>query len=136
MARKHKVKYPCQYHKVSENRTINTINYLVNGWRTFRGHRFLGFIQTFEDAITSLKIDDVNYIACHLFFFDKPYLIAPEGQEDTAEIAKKKPWILMFMGNDDSSYAKRFGTRMQALTAFEEMEIFSEFFAHQCWMYN
>ena len=59
-----KNKFPCLSHRISDNKTINLINYLTHGWHQFKEHRFLGFIVTYEDAVESLIIDGKNYIAC------------------------------------------------------------------------
>jgi len=121
--------FPCNNHKISDNYTINLINYLTHGWINFKEHRFLGFIETHENAVTSLTIENKNYIATHIFFCDKDYLCNDKNFEE-------KPYILMFKGNDDLSYAKRFKSLHDALEFFEKTDIFSKHIEDQCFMYN
>jgi len=116
-------------HKGSENRMINTINYLTCGFRSFKDHFFLGFVKTHEDAVESLVIDGVNYIACHVFFCDSDYLCNDQN-------FKEKPYILMFKGNDDLSYAKRFKELKGAIEFFNKMDLFTRDIESQCFMYN
>ena len=122
---------PCLNHKGSENRHINTINYLVDGWHTFKEHRFLGFIPTHDTCITSLLHEGKNYIATHVFFCDVDYL-----SDDDVTIIKEKPYILMFMGNDDISYAMRFKTMRDALFFFDDLEEFTLDIQKKCQGYN
>jgi len=117
----------CQKH--SENNLISMINYLTFGWHQFKDHRFLGFIETHDDAVQSLVIDGKNYIACHVFFCDADYLCSDQN-------FKEKPYILMFQGNDDLSYAKRFSKLVDALEFFDKMDLFTRHIEDQCFMYN
>jgi hypothetical protein len=126
---KKKKGFPCVYHKPSEHPTINLVNFLTNKWSSFKDHRFLGFIPTHKDCVNSLVLDGVNYIACHVFFRDEEYL-------DDDKDFKEKPYILMFAGNDDLSYGKRFKTLLEALTFFEETDVFTKHINDMCSGYN
>jgi hypothetical protein len=119
----------CSYHKVSDNRIINTINYFVNTRYQFLEVRFLGFIKTDSDCVTSLKIDGDSYIACQVFFCDYDYLIDDKNY-------KENPFVLMFVGVDDFSYAKRFKTKIEALEYFEQLNYFTYDIQTQCFGYN
>lgn len=122
---------PCLYHKIVECDHINTINYLVDGWRTFKEHRFLGFIPTHDDCVPSLRYEGKNYMACHVFFHDQDYLF-----KDDATLVIEKPYIIMFMGNDDTSYAMRFKTLRDALFFFDDLKEFSLEVQKKCQGYN
>ena len=123
-------KFPCWAHKIVEgNETITLINYLTYGWCRFKEHRFMGFIPTHEDCVASLKLDGKNYIACHVFFCDGDYFLGDE-------FFKEKPYILMFMGNDDLSYAKRFKSFEDALKFFDKTDVFTKDVQRQCKIYN
>lgn len=111
---------------------INTINYLTSGWETFKDHRFLGFIPTYpveEGCLESLIFNNINYIACHVFFCDVNYLVEDKN-------FKNKPYILMFKGDDDFSYAKRFTTLKEAIDFFNKTDFFSKHIKEQCFWYN
>lgn len=124
---------PCHNHKISDNYVINLINYCTHGWHSFREHRFLGFIPTHPDVVKCLEIEGTNYIACHVFHLDKIYAY---GKKDDGKSCVKKPYILMFMGNDDLSYFLRFETRNKALEFFEKLDLLTLDIIKNCYMFN
>jgi hypothetical protein len=124
--------YPCDTHKLVDHKIIRSINYLTYGWEDRKDHRFLGFIPTYkieDGCVKSLVIGGNNFIACHVFFCDTSYLC---GDVSWTE----KPYILMFKGCDDLSYALRFGSLYEALMYFEKLDIFSRDLHKECLMYN
>ena len=122
-------RYPCVSHKRSENEIVNSINYLTHGFYSWPEHRFLGFIPTYEGCVASLSVDGVNYIASHVFFNDCYYLC-------NDKLFKQRPYVLMFQGNDDLSYAKRFESLIDALVFFDDIKIFGKNIQDQCLIYN
>lgn len=108
---------------------VNMINYLTYHWVNFQEHRFLGFIPTYEGCFTSLVIDNKNFMACHVFFCDQFYLC-----KDTD--FKNKPYILMFLGDDDQSRGKRFASLQAAIDFFNKTDFFTKEIEEQCLWYN
>lgn len=123
-------RYPCVHHKLLlDYPLINDINYLINKFQSFKEHRFLGFVPTYDGCFKSLEMDSKNFMACCVFFCDKKYLLEDEGYLE-------KPYVLMFAGIDDHSCAKRFSLLRDALQFFEDMKEFTEHNNEQCRWYN
>src|SRR5207237_8164273 len=91
----------------------NTINYMSKQWSspgagrprrtefTFRG--FLPIPWTWDSW--GVILDDKGYAAVHIFEQDWHW---GDNSGDSEELAKEKPWVVMFYGCDNASFYARF----------------------------
>lgn len=118
--------------KRSDDETVKLINYMCHGWTSLTDHVFLGFILNVSDYNIGVDINNKNYIGCHYFYLDEPY----DDHGNDINSCKKKPHILMFGGNDDISYFKRFIDEKLAIKYFENLEKITNDIIEQCYYFN
>jgi hypothetical protein len=120
-------------HKILNNETANLINYVSYAWTDYKEHVFLGFIENISDYVIGVSIEGGNYIPVHCWYQDTP---RADGDLSDKESCIKKPYILMFMGDDDCSYFKRFETKDEALAWYFDTENITNDTISQCYFYN
>lgn len=114
-------------HKHSKLSTVNLINYMSSPWPGFYNHRFLGFVPISGGYDSwGIVLDNIRHCAVHSFKTREGFFWG-DDPEDTAKLASEKPWVLMYYGNDNSSFFQRFITEKDAFDMFKTIESIDPF---------
>ena len=116
-----------------DDRTLQTMNYMSSKFGSFKGSKFLGFIPNTTGSPFGVFYDGADHTACHILYNDWHW---GDDQRETAELAAMNPWILMFLGCDNSSYMIRFETKDEALIYFNSIDEFDEIVWGESMFYN
>jgi len=105
---------------MSNSHLVSTINRISCQWRENPTHSFLGFSHVGGDYVAwGVAIDGEHYAASHLFLYDMQW---GDDPHDTDEMSMMRPWVLMFMGERDRSFYRRFETEDEAIAHFEGID--------------
>ena len=107
-----------------------TILYMTETWGdSFPGAEFIGWKET--DWTFGAKMGGKDFAAVHIFDTttnrtpgrDPKAFHWGDDQRDTEELARAKPWVLMFYGCDNFSCFQRFTTKEEAVAHYHEVKL-------------
>ena len=108
---------------MSPSSLANTISYMSTTFSkssTFDQHAFFGFLPVEGQYTWGVGIDGVDHVAVHVFGTPEGFCWG-DDPKDTEEESRRRPWVLMFLGADNSSCFMRFKERETAVRHLSSM---------------